>query len=463
MKNKIKYVILVVLIFCFSIELKSGDQSLFYNFGKKYDAQMFAFTDGDSVSVNIFYRISNNSLNYKKTQKSGETVYKAEKMIEFVIMNHHHIIKKRILKNIEDYVIDYESTISKDIFKEFHFHYKLPIASYNIKLDFNKSRRMKGGMGGMGGGGHGGHHGGGGGGSKGEGGEGGEDHMGGMGTKFTFHLMSGRYDPFFVHLDADANYNPTYIKSGFDFSSDFVKMLIPVSAQDEIGDVEIVPVDDSEIDFDEYKYWYFNTISVDRVDFELENISKNISENIDFKGNDIPVVSINISDYQLEPGEYFLNYKLNGKELSKKFLVEWDNQPLSLANLDLAVKSMKPILRDEEYDSLLSGNDETNANNFYKFWKNRDPDKNTAFNEAMNQYFSRVDFSFFNYSTIVEKNGSRTDRGKIYTLYGPPDKVINRRIDGNPSEIWYYKNRGERFIFNVVSNGIYRLEKIEKI
>ena len=458
MKSKMKYIILTVVIFFFSIKLKSGDQSLFYNFGKEYDAEMFAFTDGDSISVNIFYRISNNSFNYKKIQDPQKTEYKAEKMIEFVIMNHHHIIKKRVSKNIEDVVIDYESTVSKDIFKEFYFHYKLPISNYIIKLDFNKSRRMKGGMmGGMGGGSHSGHHGGGGGDSK------NENHMDGMDMKFTFHLMSEQYDPFFVYLNSDGKYKPTYIKSGFDYSSGFVRMLIPVSSHGEIKDIEIVPVIDSEIDFDEYKYWYFNKISVNKVDFELKNISGNISKNINFNGNDIPVVSINISDYQLEPGEYSLNYKLNGKELSKNFFVEWDKQPLSLANLDLAVKSMKPILRDEEYDSLLSGNDETNANNFYKFWKNRDPDKNTAFNEAMNQYFSRVDYSFFNYSTIVEKNGSRTDRGKIYTLYGSPDKVINRRIDGNPSEIWYYKNRRERFIFNVVSNGIYRLEKIEKI
>ena len=38
---------------------------------------------------------------------------------------------------------------------------------------------------------------------------------------------------------------------------------------------------------------------------------------------------------------------------------------------------------------------------------------NTPYNEEMAEYFSRVDYAFYNFQTINQKDGAKTDRGKI--------------------------------------------------
>lgn len=85
-----------------------------------------------------------------------------------------------------------------------------------------------------------------------------------------------------------------------------------------------------------------------------------------------------------------------------------------------------------------------------RFWRKRDPDPKTPANEFYNQYRARVAYANRAYRTPY-KPGWKSDRGRVYILYGPPD-AVNRENgggDGFPYEVWYYDNieGGVQFVF----------------
>ena len=57
-----------------------------------------------------------------------------------------------------------------------------------------------------------------------------------------------------------------------------------------------------------------------------------------------------------------------------------------------------------------------------KFWVRRDPNPNTPENEYEDEFWRRVTYVEEHYATRV-REGVRTDRGKVYVLYGPPEDV----------------------------------------
>ncbi len=85
-----------------------------------------------------------------------------------------------------------------------------------------------------------------------------------------------------------------------------------------------------------------------------------------------------------------------------------------------------------------------------EFWKKRDPDKSTPINEFKIEYFRRVEYANQQF-TIGSKEGWRTDRGRVYIMYGAPDEIERHpsEVDSKPYEIWYYHNieGGVEFVF----------------
>ena len=82
-----------------------------------------------------------------------------------------------------------------------------------------------------------------------------------------------------------------------------------------------------------------------------------------------------------------------------------------------------------------------------EFWKRRDPTPGTAKNEAMLEHYRRWYFVQKRYSSNIP--GWKTDRGRIYIKYGPPDEIERHSasFDTKPYEIWYYYKKNMRFIF----------------
>lgn len=153
----------------------------------------------------------------------------------------------------------------------------------------------------------------------------------------------------------------------------------------------------------------------------------------------------------LEPGHYKLEITLtSGKDQAKQeisFRVVWPNRPMSLTDWDIATDALRYIAKPEEMDKILASS-ETGLKEFRAFWRAKDPDTTTAYNELMVEYYRRVDESIRQYSTVKEQDGYKTDRGRIYILNGPPTHVERSVLPGQPTrEIWTYDNLRKQFVF----------------
>ena len=164
----------------------------------------------------------------------------------------------------------------------------------------------------------------------------------------------------------------------------------------------------------------------------------------------------------LEQGRYSAAFYFTSGDtarIRKEFFIRWVNMPFSLTDLDFAVRAMKYITTDSEYDDLQSGGRSARIKKFENFWKRRDPTPSTAYNEMMAEYFRRVDYAFSQYRTFKQENGALTDRGRIYILYGKPSSIDRTLEPGEaPKEIWTYSSLKKEFVFEDPSRqGNYRL------
>lgn len=86
----------------------------------------------------------------------------------------------------------------------------------------------------------------------------------------------------------------------------------------------------------------------------------------------------------------------------------------------------------------------------YNFWKNRDLDDDPTQNIYKDKYKKFLRYVNQNFRT-GQKEGWKTDRGRVYLMYGQPDEIERHpnEIDSRPYEIWYYHNLegGVQFVF----------------
>jgi len=82
-----------------------------------------------------------------------------------------------------------------------------------------------------------------------------------------------------------------------------------------------------------------------------------------------------------------------------------------------------------------------------RFWQRRDPDPGTPENEFRDEFFARVRYANEHFSVL--EPGWKSDRGRVYIRYGPPDQIESslHRMYGPPHEIWIYLELGRRFVF----------------
>jgi GWxTD domain-containing protein len=172
---------------------------------------------------------------------------------------------------------------------------------------------------------------------------------------------------------------------------------------------------------------------------------------------------------RLEPGMYTMEieYRFGSmkRQQQHQFHVSWPARPFSLLDQDLAIDAVRHIAKESEMDELLSGGATRRAEAFARFWRERNRDTTTAFNEVMAEYYYRVDDALRRFSTARENDGYKTDRGRIYILYGPPQKSDRSlQPDSAPTEIWTYERLHRRFIFiDTGKNGNYVLSQSENL
>ncbi len=207
-----------------------------------------------------------------------------------------------------------------------------------------------------------------------------------------------------------------------------------------------------------------------------ENISRSVTLNNSFEEVNGNIV---LNNHQSSPVYKnfiipFVNKKLyecdleiqvSAAETSKSFAsfnksVRWFDKPLSLLNPELAIKFLKYMENDQVIDSLLDFKKKEYERVLFDFWKHFDPTPETAFNELMNEYYSRIDYTMKNFSSISGKRGFDTDRGKVFILYGKPfDMERTSNQFGKIIETWIYKNPERKFVFiDETGTGEYQLK-----
>jgi GWxTD domain-containing protein len=70
------------------------------------------------------------------------------------------------------------------------------------------------------------------------------------------------------------------------------------------------------------------------------------------------------------------------------------------------------------------------------FWERRNPTPGAAENRFKEEHYRRLAYS--NQHFAAEIPGWRTDRGRFYITFGPPDSVDTKPAFAPPTETWHY-------------------------
>ncbi|MBZ5704996.1 MAG: GWxTD domain-containing protein [Acidobacteriia bacterium] len=108
------------------------------------------------------------------------------------------------------------------------------------------------------------------------------------------------------------------------------------------------------------------------------------------------------------------NAKALKVELSKTYK-KWLAEDVAWIITDEERAAFKQLSNDEERDNFIEA-----------FWQRRDPTPDTVENEFKEEHYRRIEYANEHFPAGIP--GWKTDRGRIYIMYGPPDE-----IDAHPS------------------------------
>jgi len=119
----------------------------------------------------------------------------------------------------------------------------------------------------------------------------------------------------------------------------------------------------------------------------------------------------------------------NKKPEVKKVYRDWVNQDVAYIITDKEREIYNKLQTDEEREQFIEA-----------FWRRRDPDPDTEENEFKEQYYERIAYANEHYASGIP--GWKTDRGRIYIMYGKPDEVESHPA-GGPYQRESYEGGGE--------------------
>ncbi len=161
---------------------------------------------------------------------------------------------------------------------------------------------------------------------------------------------------------------------------------------------------------------------------------------------------IHVPNSRFENGKYLIELRNrdSGQLLGRKmYESRWINMPISLLNIDVAIRMLRFIVSDKKIEQMEKGSREQRIQAFRNFWKEKDPTPETSYNELMSKYYQRIDDAYEKYSSLNQQ-GFNTDMGKIYIQRGPPNSVERKFPSGQRAvEVWIYRNK--TYIFRATS------------
>lgn len=131
----------------------------------------------------------------------------------------------------------------------------------------------------------------------------------------------------------------------------------------------------------------------------------------------------------------------NVKPELKKAYKDWLEKDVAYVITDEERKAFKKLETDDERERFIE-----------EFWRRRDPDPDTDENEFREEYYERIAYANEHYASGIP--GWKTDRGRIYIMWGKPDEIESHPAGGSynresyegggststyPFERWFYR------------------------
>src|SRR5271156_3099779 len=111
------------------------------------------------------------------------------------------------------------------------------------------------------------------------------------------------------------------------------------------------------------------------------------------------------------------NTKALKVELSKTYK-KWLDEDVSYIITDEERKAFKQLSNDEERDQFIEA-----------FWQRRDPTPDTEENEYKEEHYRRIEYANEHFAAGIP--GWKSDRGRIYIMYGPADEIESHPSGGS--------------------------------
>ncbi|MEN3044912.1 MAG: GWxTD domain-containing protein [Candidatus Hydrothermales bacterium] len=157
--------------------------------------------------------------------------------------------------------------------------------------------------------------------------------------------------------------------------------------------------------------------------------------------------TLNLSSFRI-PLIYNLEFYIN----KKKFVLTGE---IYLKKVDLfsifewkdLIEALNILFDFRDIEELFKVKEEERETKWKAFWETRDPDPLTPYNELEITFIERFQYVMKNFSGPIK--GYKTDRGRVYIRYGPPDYIEDHPIEFGtyPYQIWYYTKLRIKFIF----------------
>ena len=131
----------------------------------------------------------------------------------------------------------------------------------------------------------------------------------------------------------------------------------------------------------------------------------------------------------------------NVKPELKKAYKDWLDKDVTYIITDEERKAFKKLATDDERERFIE-----------EFWRRRDPDPDTDENEFKEEYYERIAYANEHFASGIP--GWKTDRGRIWIMYGKPDGRETHPMGGSyerpsyegggstttyPFEVWFYR------------------------
>jgi GWxTD domain-containing protein len=131
----------------------------------------------------------------------------------------------------------------------------------------------------------------------------------------------------------------------------------------------------------------------------------------------------------------------NVKPELKKAYKDWLEKDVTYVITDEERRAFKRLQTDDEREKFIE-----------EFWRRRDPDPDTDENEFKEEYYERIAYANEHFASGIP--GWKTDRGRIWIMYGKPDERETHPMGGSydrpsyhgggstttyPFEIWFYR------------------------